>query len=1033
MKFNCIVLLLIFLFISIPAQAAQQDVYTPIITSDPSLSATVFATDGTATMDVNFIDGRLHVSDYVHGVKDLRVLNSVINRLKSYNGNEVMLYHVNDAGVKDSSRLVPVQSDGTWTYFYDVVFSEVIIDGFVGTWEVTAYNLSVSDSLNFGQTFNGSDISSIGVDVTDDVTKSDPYDINTTGLVGWWKLDDDYLDSSGNGNNGTAYGDTHFVNVKYNNGSSADGTGDYIEILHSDSTNISTNELSISLNTQFDDSNDYRRIFTKGIIEPAAYGLRTEELASHSVEFKISINNIIYYLRSDGFQNEEDNNIVIIYDNSSVKMYINNVLQSNTITVSGNVDTNNNNILIAKRVGVAAFLNGTVDNILLYNKALSESERNNLYYDHLQQLQTKTNSNSTWSDEWNSTADNPIQVPYKDGELFSLLNFTVPETVVQNGITIYDYQSTVQFDAIATVGYTEDITKITESATAGTYKLNITHAAGNTGEGYINYTTANSVLLDADFWNSAVLTTDNPNATLSSTLPHFDINTGYVPATIEYYYLITQDYFYPPQNLVSIPDVEHIHFDWDNQSNVDYWNISQLIASIPYTPLNVILDGISDACYDSCGYGVVGDSPNPSTDYGQELIYILRNDTYLILYADGEDNDGLPNDDNFLIGIDASNNNLSTDDRKFLLNEGGTVTAKRWSGSAWLPIATNAQGVVVNGGIPGAIQYEMFIPISELDTNFTNGSTIKFFMSRTHTSSNPNVESYYPQRLINTTDATLWKSVNLTPEQEYEFITNVTLSNYTVLGLDVFTWYKHKFTTINGSQESTPVYSTDITGDLPSYSISGYIEDSDGNPINNVSVWLQNGFVQSFGYSNISGYFSGFHVHAGNYTIYANKTCYVENSIDVYVTTNLTNQNITLANVIVTNCELLNKLDDIEDSIISLSEDDFKPTEGNYEMLSSTYNMFLLLLGACFILAFPKRGEVTSRDTGLNNVLFSFLGTILSVFLAQIIVSGQVIESFAFESQIYDPLQHYFLYLIAVIMFVVFVLNVVYYVRQRID
>ena len=455
----------------------------------------------------------------------------------------------------------------------------------------------------------------------------------------------------------------------------------------------------------------------------------------------------------------------------------------------------------------------------------------------------------------------------------------------------------------------------------------------------------------------------------------------------------------PPQNLTSIPDVEHIHFDWDDNTSADFWNISQLITSIPYTPLNIILDGIFDACYDSCAHGFVGDSPNPSTDYGQELIYILRNDTYLILYADGEDNDGLPNDDNFLIGVDASNNNLSTDDRKFLLNEGGTVTAKRWSGSTWLPIATNAQGVVVNGGIPGAIQYEMFIPISELDTNFTNGSTIKFFMSRTHTSSNPDVESYYPQGLINTTDATLWKSVNLTPEQEYEFITNVTLSNYTVLDLDIFTWYKHKFTTINGSQESTPVYSTDITGDLPSYSISGYVKDSDGNPINNASIWLQNGFVQSFGYSNISGYFSGFHVHAGNYTIYANKTCYVENSIDVYVTTNLTNQNITLANVIVTNCELLNKLDEIEELVIPNSTVPSTTQPQNAMPLPLFIAWTLILIGLVYV-AYPKRDDDDYMYFDIKNITASFISVILSFTLAKISINGQLVQTFSGMSAI---------------------------------
>ena len=352
----------------------------------------------------------------------------------------------------------------------------------------------------------------------------------------------------------------------------------------------------------------------------------------------------------------------------------------------------------------------------------------------------------------------------------------------------------------------------------------------------------------------------------------------------------------PPQNITNVTGLDQIHYNWDDYSSADYWNISQLDITIPFTPAYPILDGIKDACYECCcAYGFVGDAPNPYTTYGQELILITRNDTYLMLYADGEDNDAFNNDDNFLIGIDASNNNLSTDDRKFILNEGGTVTAKRWSGSAWLPEATNAQGVVVGGGTPGAIQYEMFIPVSELDTNFTNSSTVKFFMSRTHTASNPDVESYYPQTLINTTDATPWQSVLLSSEALYTYINNTTTSSYTVTGLDPFTWYQHRFTTINGSQESSSVNSADITLDTPSYTISGYIKDSFGDPIANADVWGENGYPLEHNVSNASGYYIGIHFHNGTYDIYANATGYALNYTTAIVAgANLTNVNVTL-------------------------------------------------------------------------------------------------------------------------------------------
>lgn len=102
-------------------------------------------------------------------------------------------------------------------------------------------------------------------------------------------------------------------------------------------------------------------------------------------------------------------------------------------------------------------------------------------------------------------------------------------------------------------------------------------------------------------------------------------------------------------------------------------------------------------------------------------------------------------------------------------------------------------------------------------------------------------------------------------------------------------------------------------------------------------------------------------------------------------------------------------------------------------MLVTNYNILLMFIAVCFYMAFPIRGEVTARDTELKNILFSFIGIVLSILTAQTVVSGQVIESFSFESQITGQLQHYFLYLVAVIMFIILVINIIYYIQQRVE
>ena len=1015
--------------------AAPPTQYKEVATTGTDLNGKVFVDSDATGFNTYLEDGIIIISG--HGQKTVKLKwISLKNSVKTLNGHTIKVQHRNDAGVIDSSVTYDFDAmeDTQGFVYFDAEFSEVIIGGFQGSYtktDSTLYNNMTN--FSYGQSFTN--MTSVTFNATQGYDSAlDKYNFTASlNPVGWWKLDGNANDSSEHANNGVFPINYTDEPCKYNNGTNFSLSDDGIIISNSNVFNVSENGMFISFSFILIDKpvSDYKRVFYRfaGGTPGYGYGVFVRSNGRIRVDHRTNTTGDSIAIEPNIDYADGEVHVFSYYVNSTEKtgyMYIDNALVGSDSYINELTDSNTNLIIGDDLLPII------MDNVVFYNFTITETERNNLYYDPVQELRVRTNSNSTWSDNWNSTADNGMDVNFGAGDVLTHLIKYMPTVATIDGVITRDYNTTAQFSMSSTVygAYYENVTKVTESTSNNVYNLQINHTPAQYGAGTIPYTTTNADLLNADFTNPATLSTNNPNASLSSTLPDFTINTGYVAAGVEYYYLIQQPYFYPPQSLTSIADINHIHFDWDDQNNIDYWNISRLVTSIPYTPLFNILDGLEDVCYDLCAYGIVDDAPNPSTDYGIELIYIVRNNTYLMIYADGEDNDAFSNDDNFIIGIDASNNNLTTDDRKFILNEGGTVTAKRWSGTSWLPTSTNSQGVVIGAGVAGSIQYEIFIPISELDTNFTNSSTVKFFMARSHTASNPDDVSYYPHGLINTTDAALWQAVSLTPTQEYEYIANSTLSNYTISGLDPFTWYKHKFTTINGSQETTGTFSTNITGDTPSYSISGYVNDSSGNPISNAFVWLEDGVVQNIGYTNVSGYFSTIHVHTGNYTLWANATGYQQNNIDIIVSGNLTNQNVTMTAFEMTDWMLWAKLLEIEDKIDALSSD-FTPTEGNYEMLSSTYNIFLLLLGACFILSFPKRGEVTERDTGLNNVLFSFIGTILSMFLAQIIVSGQVVESFEFASQIYDPLQHYLLYMVAIIMFIIFVLNILYYAKQR--
>lgn len=103
------------------------------------------------------------------------------------------------------------------------------------------------------------------------------------------------------------------------------------------------------------------------------------------------------------------------------------------------------------------------------------------------------------------------------------------------------------------------------------------------------------------------------------------------------------------------------------------------------------------------------------------------------------------------------------------------------------------------------------------------------------------------------------------------------------------------------------------------------------------------------------------------------------------------------------------------------------------EMLISTFNIWLLLLAGCFYMSFPKRGEVTDNDVRLLNWMCALLGTFIAMLLRQRIVSGQVIESFSFASEIYSATDGWIFYIIAIIMFGLFILDFAFYVKQRWD
>ncbi|MDO8619660.1 MAG: DUF2341 domain-containing protein [Candidatus Daviesbacteria bacterium] len=207
-------------------------------------------------------------------------------------------------------------------------------------------------------------------------------DYLSNGLVGYWKMDEssgNAADSSGNSNTGTwnGTGASHYSAGKFGNGGGFNGTDDYATGTLSSSLQPTRITISLWWQAQSTGSNQYI-IDTNGDNSNYGYTIQT------------NANITGYYVTLGGVASDQLTNytftagnwyhFIATYDGSSIITYINGARQSSfsissspNITYSGgafNIGRNNNN---------SYFIKGILDEIRVYNRALSPKEVSDLY------------------------------------------------------------------------------------------------------------------------------------------------------------------------------------------------------------------------------------------------------------------------------------------------------------------------------------------------------------------------------------------------------------------------------------------------------------------------------------------------------------------------------------------------------------------------------------------------------------------------------------------------------------------------------
>jgi len=239
-------------------------------------------------------------------------------------------------------------------------------------WNTQSVHRRTSDSKNWG----------ISVRCIEGEAAGGTIPIN--GLAAYYPFNGNANDESGNGNNGTVIG-ASFTNDRFSTSNKAihfDGTTQYITIPNSTSLNSPINEISIIawVNVESGGTNS-PRIFRKGntgydfCLTPTSGSRKLVFFPNSSINY-----NNQQPTSSISFSEGVWHQVVITEVGTTVNFYIDGV-SAGTSTSSLNILGQSPSIItIGRKENGADIFKGYIDDLLLYNRALSIEEIQSLYH-----------------------------------------------------------------------------------------------------------------------------------------------------------------------------------------------------------------------------------------------------------------------------------------------------------------------------------------------------------------------------------------------------------------------------------------------------------------------------------------------------------------------------------------------------------------------------------------------------------------------------------------------------------------------------
>ena len=321
-----------------------------------------------------------------------------------------------------------------------------------------------------------------------------PSYVPTNGLVGWWPFNGNANDESGNGNNGMVNGATLTADRSGVVGKSfnLNGSSDYISVPYTANL-VNLPVLSLSVWVKLNSILGFQRILHQWGSQ-GVYTLRVDDYNGLN-EMAINLDCVPPpggYAQFPLSQADTSQwiNIVVTYDNTSIKLYRNGLLMDDVPssgTTCGLTATTNSLFFGCTSPGADSY-NGKLDDIGIWNRALTQQEITALY-----NSQTCNSSSNT------ITADGPTT--FCAGNSVNLKSDVVGGTYQwkKNGVNIATNSTSRTFKASSTGSYTCvatcNGTALTSNAIQVTSKTNA--FASVSASGATSFCAGDSVTLNA--------------------------------------------------------------------------------------------------------------------------------------------------------------------------------------------------------------------------------------------------------------------------------------------------------------------------------------------------------------------------------------------------------------------------------------------------------------------------------------------------------------------------------------------------------